>query len=495
MKKILLLFFLFILSNTLSQTTITLDRVNGAFIVPCKVNGVPMNFIFDTGATDVTISLTEAEFLVKQGLLKKEDIKVTVQYQIASGEIREGTKINLREIEINGLKLNNISATIVHEQNAPLLLGMSALSQLGKIEIENNKLIINDFRFSNTSEIKDIDDETKKTIEWINYHFVKYQYETNDVSQKQVIYGVEEVDGIFYLVGRRVQETSNVFAYFNRPFIIPLNKINNVGFVEKQYNYWLEIKMKNYEKAIVEENSKKEREYTDKIGFILSKSLDEQNIRPKLIRAFEYLIKLYEKQVESNKKVVKYEVEDGYVEHIGEMLEDGYVKKSYDKQNRLEAKQEFYIDKNDKVKELKIKTTIYNPITGVIKHTFVIPGIMFENQYIGEYNLYYDNGNIEVRGEFYDFFKNGYEVYFGRIRVGTWYWYLENGEIDGEEKYIAKLEHWEDGSLKTIYGLYYDSNENTWIRHGAYYEFNKNDLSPHTIKEYRYGELVKYQAK
>src|SRR5690606_26255734 len=197
-----------------------------------------------------TLSLTEANFLIKQGLLKKDDIKSAVQYQVASGEIREGTKVNLREIEINGLKLNNISATIVHEQNAPLLLGMSALSQLGKIEIENNKLIINDFRFSNADKVKDIDDEIKQTIEWINYNFVKYQYEDNDVSQKQAIYGIEEIDGVYYFVGRRIQETKNVFAYFDRPFIIPIGKINNIDFVEKQANYWLEIKIKSLERAI-----------------------------------------------------------------------------------------------------------------------------------------------------------------------------------------------------------------------------------------------------
>ena len=76
MKKIATYFFILLpLANVFSQTTIQLERKNGAYIVPCKVNGAPMNFIFDTGATDVTISLTEAEYLFKQGLLKDIDIK------------------------------------------------------------------------------------------------------------------------------------------------------------------------------------------------------------------------------------------------------------------------------------------------------------------------------------------------------------------------------------------------------------------------------------
>ena len=45
-----------------------MKKINGVYQIPCKVNGIPMNFIFDTGATDVTISLVEAKFLIKQGL-------------------------------------------------------------------------------------------------------------------------------------------------------------------------------------------------------------------------------------------------------------------------------------------------------------------------------------------------------------------------------------------------------------------------------------------
>jgi len=137
MKKTLLLILLtalLISNNLFSQVTINLDKVNGVYFIPCKVNGIPMKFIFDTGATNVTISLTEASFLIKQGLLSEKDMKNSVKYKIANGEIKEGTEIILREIEVSGLKINNIIATVVHEQNAPLLLGMSALSQLGKIE-------------------------------------------------------------------------------------------------------------------------------------------------------------------------------------------------------------------------------------------------------------------------------------------------------------------------------------------------------------------------
>ncbi len=40
----------------------------------------------------------------KQGLISKDDFIETVNYQIANGEIIEGTKIFLRKIEIGQLK-------------------------------------------------------------------------------------------------------------------------------------------------------------------------------------------------------------------------------------------------------------------------------------------------------------------------------------------------------------------------------------------------------
>lgn len=67
---------------------------------------------------------------------------------------------------------------------------------------------------------------------------------------------------------------------------------------------------------------------------------------------------------------------------------------------------------------------------------------------------------------------------------------MENGELDREEKYKTNIEYWETGNLKRICGLYFDPTENTWIKHSAYCEFNKNNLVPHTAKEYRNGELV-----
>jgi clan AA aspartic protease (TIGR02281 family) len=128
-------------SNTSNPSKVIQMRKmrSGTFEIPCKVNGLALKFIFDTGASDVSISLTEALFMLKNGYLSEDDILGTQYYSIANGDIAEGTTIRIRKLEFGGLTLYNVDASIVHEMEAPLLLGQSAISRLGKIQIDPKK--------------------------------------------------------------------------------------------------------------------------------------------------------------------------------------------------------------------------------------------------------------------------------------------------------------------------------------------------------------------
>lgn len=121
------------------KTSIKMTKRSGVYFIPCKINGSEMEFIFDTGASDITMSLTEALFLYKQGTLTDSDFIGTQQYQIANGNVEEGTVIKLKTVEIGNRKLYNVQASVVHNLQAPLLLGQSALNKFGKISIDYNK--------------------------------------------------------------------------------------------------------------------------------------------------------------------------------------------------------------------------------------------------------------------------------------------------------------------------------------------------------------------
>ena len=121
------------------KTIVKMVQIGGVYQIPVDVNGVRMSFIFDTGASNISISTTEAMFLAKQGLLSKEDIIGSQKYMDANGDISEGTVINLKTIKIGDRVLNNIEAGVVDNLNAPLLFGQSALSKFGKISIDNKR--------------------------------------------------------------------------------------------------------------------------------------------------------------------------------------------------------------------------------------------------------------------------------------------------------------------------------------------------------------------
>ena len=129
-------------STTERIVEIPFTKSGGVTKVDCTINNLPLNFIFDTGASDVTISQVEANFMYKNGYLDPRDIVGKKTYQVATGAIAVGTTIILKEIEFGGLILHDVRASVVETQNAPLLLGQTVLQRLGKIEIDNTQRIL-----------------------------------------------------------------------------------------------------------------------------------------------------------------------------------------------------------------------------------------------------------------------------------------------------------------------------------------------------------------
>ena len=117
---------------------------SGTYEVECHVNSLPLKMIFDTGASSMTISSVEANFMFKNGYLSRDDVKGSNKFMTASGDVYEGTVIRLKEVRLGDAVLKNIEASVVHNQKAPLLLGQSVLDKFGAITIdyENSKLII-----------------------------------------------------------------------------------------------------------------------------------------------------------------------------------------------------------------------------------------------------------------------------------------------------------------------------------------------------------------
>ena len=120
---------------------------SGIFEVPVELNKVlKISFIFDSGASDVSISPDVALTLIRTGTITETDFIGSQVYSFADGSKATSEVFILKEIKIGGHIIKNVRASISNSINAPMLLGQSVLQRLGRFTIDNNNhtLIIED---------------------------------------------------------------------------------------------------------------------------------------------------------------------------------------------------------------------------------------------------------------------------------------------------------------------------------------------------------------
>ena len=83
-----------------------------------------MKLIYDTGASDVFISLKQAKQFVENGTLTIDDIIGFQEYQVASGDIVVGMNIILKKIVVGDRVLTNVEASVSDNEESPLLFGI-----------------------------------------------------------------------------------------------------------------------------------------------------------------------------------------------------------------------------------------------------------------------------------------------------------------------------------------------------------------------------------
>lgn len=113
--------------------------------IPVKLNGVSMDMIFDTGCSEVLISLAEVLIMQKNGKISESDFIGSSGSTIADGSVYETAVINIAEIEIggkDGIVLRDVKANVAPDLGAPILLGNGVIDQVASVEIDNmNKTI------------------------------------------------------------------------------------------------------------------------------------------------------------------------------------------------------------------------------------------------------------------------------------------------------------------------------------------------------------------
>lgn len=115
-----------------------IKTAGGTYDIPVELNGVlKISFIFDSGASDVSISQDIALTLIKTGTVKEKDFIGTQRYTFANGASAISPVFLLKEIKIGNHVIKKVRASISNSIDAPMLLGQSVLQRIGKFTIDN----------------------------------------------------------------------------------------------------------------------------------------------------------------------------------------------------------------------------------------------------------------------------------------------------------------------------------------------------------------------
>ena len=110
---------------------------DGHYYLTLGINGVPIRFVVDTGATDMVLSQQDA---ARAGL-GPDSLSYLGSAQTANGTVRTAT-VRLGEVTLGDLTDVNLRAVVNQGQLDGSLLGMGYLGLYDRIEIADGQLVL-----------------------------------------------------------------------------------------------------------------------------------------------------------------------------------------------------------------------------------------------------------------------------------------------------------------------------------------------------------------
>jgi hypothetical protein len=124
--------------NSPIETRIPLVKMSGGLIAPVVINNtLKLNFIVDSGASDVSIPADVFSSLVRANTVTQADITGVRNYKNADGEVFQSKTFVIRSLKIGNIEAPRVQAK-VSPSNAPPLLGQSFLKRFKSWSIDNS---------------------------------------------------------------------------------------------------------------------------------------------------------------------------------------------------------------------------------------------------------------------------------------------------------------------------------------------------------------------
>ena len=110
---------------------------DGHFHIRAMVNGVPIRFLVDTGASHIVLAPRDAERLG----LKRERLDFNRIYATANGPVR-GASVRVDDFRVGPLRLKHVNASVNETPMRESLLGMTFFNRLERFTVEDDVLTI-----------------------------------------------------------------------------------------------------------------------------------------------------------------------------------------------------------------------------------------------------------------------------------------------------------------------------------------------------------------
>lgn len=114
-------------------------RSDGHFAADASVNGAPVRFLVDTGASVVTLTQSDA----RRAGIKTRDLDYRLMFQTANGKAR-GAPVILEEIAVGSIVKYDVPAAVMHSGLETSLLGVSFLRRLESYSVSGDTLTLID---------------------------------------------------------------------------------------------------------------------------------------------------------------------------------------------------------------------------------------------------------------------------------------------------------------------------------------------------------------
>ncbi|THH38448.1 TIGR02281 family clan AA aspartic protease [Aliishimia ponticola] len=120
------------------QGRIELERHrDGHYYITLDVNGAPVPFVVDTGASEIVLTMQDAQ----RAGLDLDELRFLGRASTANGEVRTAP-VRLDEVAIGGIRDGDVTAFVNEGEMSQSLLGMAYLNRWDRIEISDGTLVL-----------------------------------------------------------------------------------------------------------------------------------------------------------------------------------------------------------------------------------------------------------------------------------------------------------------------------------------------------------------